>query len=488
MHIEKTCNQAFNWCGFQKESPHKLIYVALALITAIGATCLALGIVSYLPHWTCWVGGGLILSSLSLSALLACKKLSFSESTRPEQRIPVRTSTQGLRVQDKIRSDQPLSLADIPTDVLYLIFDGVEDLSANDLGSLSVSCRRLNQFLNTRPKLWEKTAERENIFFPPSDTEQWKRTIIEAKQLALGMKQGKGNASKVLLFPQLQSPYFFRGRIYHLSEARQTTASDCSNTFKLISMKTPEIPSPIAEWNDYWIAASDHGKVNIHKKTNNQVEFSLSKTKQKIQCFDRQEDVLVAGTHGGSVEAWNLSQKEHISTLLFPGTSVNGVLLCGESTIWAACGDGILRRAKLGSTDILECKGHTEGIKGLLKMGQMIVTWSSDKTLRIWNERTGQSEGLLEDAGSGGMIQAIQVGGTLFSISWDKKLRVWDLKNRRCTHQYATPEPVTALSSLFYAGGILYVFSSEGTLFKWTLPGFSFYPVESSTSSDAIQS
>ncbi|PTL76439.1 TIR domain-containing protein [Vitiosangium sp. GDMCC 1.1324] len=99
--------------------------------------------------------------------------------------------------------------------------------------------------------------------------------------------------------------------------------------------------------------------------------------------------------------------------------------------------------------------GHGESVNGcaVTPDGRRVVSASDDKTLKVWRVETGRELATLE--GHGDSVNGCAVtadGRRVVSASWDKTLRVWDLDSGQCLH------------TLYGIGGFCSVASTSGVI------------------------
>jgi len=79
-------------------------------------------------------------------------------------------------------------------------------------------------------------------------------------------------------------------------------------------------------------------------------------------------------------------------------------------------------------------KGHAGSVWGVAvtSNGLTAVSGSSDKTLKVWDLKTGRCRATLKGHAEVYVVAVTPDGLTAVSGSWDKTLKVWDLKTGRC--------------------------------------------------------
>ena len=116
---------------------------------------------------------------------------------------------------------------------------------------------------------------------------------------------------------------------------------------------------------------------------------------------------------------------------------------------------------------LLVFEGHTDRVTGALELaGGRLLSWSRDKTLRVWDGGSGKCLLTLEghtDAVDGALELA---DGRLLSWSDDKTLRVWDYNSGTCL-QMLVGHTSEVKGALALADGRLLSWASDKTLWVW---------------------
>jgi WD40 repeat protein len=77
--------------------------------------------------------------------------------------------------------------------------------------------------------------------------------------------------------------------------------------------------------------------------------------------------------------------------------------------------------------------GHTNGIDGALAMiDGRVLSWSGDKTLRVWDVQSGTCLKVLEGHGTPVAGALALSDGRVLSWSFDERLRLWDVQSGAC--------------------------------------------------------
>jgi WD40 repeat protein len=112
-------------------------------------------------------------------------------------------------------------------------------------------------------------------------------------------------------------------------------------------------------------------------------------------------------------------------------------------------------------------EGHTDFVWGALLLADGgLVSWSTDKTVRIWNMQTGKCLAVLEGHADDVWGALLLADGRLVSWSKDRTLRVWDAATGLCVAVLAGHADEVG-GALALASGRLVSWSKDGTLRVW---------------------
>ncbi|MCU0549034.1 MAG: WD40 repeat domain-containing protein, partial [Leptolyngbya sp. Prado105] len=113
-------------------------------------------------------------------------------------------------------------------------------------------------------------------------------------------------------------------------------------------------------------------------------------------------------------------------------------------------------------------KGHTAPITQLRLTGDTLISTSADKTIRLWNTKTGESIKTL--TGHSDRVTALSIhpeGKTFASGSADKTIKIWSIKGNLLKTLLGHKEEVTALN--FLPDGRLASGSVDKTIRIWEI-------------------
>jgi len=111
-------------------------------------------------------------------------------------------------------------------------------------------------------------------------------------------------------------------------------------------------------------------------------------------AFQRQQDLLASASEDGTVRVWNVASGESTLTLQGAGGAINCVTWSPADAAHLACGgaSGTLSMWDVETElDFLTLKGHTSAVSAcdLSNDGQLLLSSSWDKTVRVWDTRAG---------------------------------------------------------------------------------------------------
>jgi WD40 repeat protein len=121
--------------------------------------------------------------------------------------------------------------------------------------------------------------------------------------------------------------------------------------------------------------------------------------------------------------------QSYLSAILFaPTKSLIRSLYCGELPQWLSQRPVIREN---WSQELLSLEGHADGVIGVSfsSDSRLLASASSDKTIRIWDVKTGRARSILK--GHSGPVRAVAFspnGRLLVSASADETLSLWDVE------------------------------------------------------------
>jgi WD40 repeat protein len=116
------------------------------------------------------------------------------------------------------------------------------------------------------------------------------------------------------------------------------------------------------------------------------------------------------------------------------------------------------------------CTGHKRVVQSVAVSpnGEFVVSGSSDKTVKLWDVKTGR---LLHDCtGHKRVVQSVAVspdGEFVVSGSWDKAVKLWDVKTGRLLHDCTGHKSEITSVTISPGGEFVISGSDDGTVKIW---------------------
>jgi len=173
-----------------------------------------------------------------------------------------------------------------------------------------------------------------------------------------------------------------------------------------------------------------------------------------------------AGTGGGALYLWSATDEFPV-VMEGHESSIRGaeVLSDGRALTWSD--DKTLRIWDMKSGQTLALlRGHTDLVWGRWLSDQRVLSWSYDKTLRLWDCATGRTLAVLE--GHSGRVLGARVLPNQVCLSWssDNTLRLWDgLSGSLLAVMQGHTKPIQNVD--VSADGRILSWSQDGSLRVW---------------------
>lgn len=213
----------------------------------------------------------------------------------------------------------------------------------------------------------------------------------------------------------------------HLSEEQTQPffiSASRDSTMKLWKVPTPsEHPS-----------AGDEGSLpplEFDSETNNEYFIhTFSGHTGSVRCMVTQGDILVSGSYDKTVRSWSITTGKEVHCWREPEQKVYSVAIVPEiQRVFAGTMDNVIKCFSLDTgSNHSDLEGHS-GLVGLLSSaeGEVLVSASSDGTVRRWDPRsTGQGDTVME--GGGGAITCLWHDQTRAIAGWQGGVTMWELK------------------------------------------------------------
>lgn len=194
---------------------------------------------------------------------------------------------------------------------------------------------------------------------------------------------------------------------------------------------------------------------------------------------------LASGSWDGTIELWDLQNGKPKRTLTGHSKDVASVIFCPDGQTLVSSGyDNTIKRWHLDTGNLLrnlyksssptECftvNGHSHRIEcfALSPEGQVIASSSHDKTVRLWNIRTGEEVKIRYRATEVISVAFSPDGETLASGSMDGAIELWDLRTGKIRN--IPDSKLGWVVSLAFSpdGQTLFSGSKNGTIERWHL-------------------
>lgn len=152
--------------------------------------------------------------------------------------------------------------------------------------------------------------------------------------------------------------------------------------------------------------------------------------------------------------------------------NVVGSMIYKEPYVWVGTSNAVIRVSADEQTVVDVQGGHTKLIQQFIAVEEEEEIWScsSDSTICVWDEQTGQCKRVL--TGHTGRVFGLTLErshrSVVWSCSWDKRILVWDVQSKRIVAQGSTEHAHTdAVSCLAQIGGTIWSGSWDRSICQW---------------------
>jgi F-box and WD-40 domain protein MET30 len=151
-----------------------------------------------------------------------------------------------------------------------------------------------------------------------------------------------------------------------------------------------------------------------------------------VMCLQFFDNILATGSYDATIKIWDIQTGEEARTLTGHAEGVR-CLQFDDTKLISGSLDGTLKVWNWRTGECLSTyRGHDGGVIGLHFHGDLLVSGSVDKTVKIWNFR---DKSIFTLRGHTDWVNAVKLdtlSRTIFSVSDDLTIRLWDLDTRRC--------------------------------------------------------
>jgi len=172
---------------------------------------------------------------------------------------------------------------------------------------------------------------------------------------------------------------------------------------------------------------------------------------QSNTIFASLSNGVIVQIEDGKVVKRFSSKLSNISTLF-----ADNIIVCGHEdgkvSIWKSEGGKTMLSMLLDD--------HSDSVKSVLRYGDLIISASNDRTIRIWDSKNGKLRSIL--VGHSGYVWRIfLINDILVSGGWDGKIILWDLKSYNKKSTYDVKYSITDIWAI-----------SKDEIYASTLEGF----------------
>ncbi len=167
-----------------------------------------------------------------------------------------------------------------------------------------------------------------------------------------------------------------------------------------------------------WDAKTGEDLLEMHQGN----EYDVS-----TAAFSRDGERIVTGDGENDLKVWDTSHGEEIETLSGHEGPITCVAFMPDGSIVSGSCDNTVRVWTGGKATVL--RGHADEVTALVldSKGTRIISASEDKTIRIWDARTGKPQAILRGHRDSIPCLAISSDDTFIASGGNKTIRVWKI-------------------------------------------------------------
>ena len=195
---------------------------------------------------------------------------------------------------------------------------------------------------------------------------------------------------------------------------------------------------------------------------------------QRITAIAARGNLAVsAQDRDGHPRLWNLETMLCTATLPELITVSSACCMVGKVLLGSVAAVGLIKLWDVAASvpvALPDLEGHTGAVYDIKASGNTVLSGSLDKTVRLWDLRTGKCERAME--GHTGTVYSVDMDThcrTAVSGSADKALRLWDLGSGRCSATFEGHSGMVRDVVMHETGGNLLSSCTDGTVNAWAV-------------------